>query len=100
MHTAEHGPDLMVVKPGILLVIWCQVRSMDKNKLVVQLYQLSGPYTLILWTSPMFRSLSGRKKVFEEQDRNRDRYQGEQEARHHELVDDTPVALIAVGEHG
>ena len=73
---------------------------MDKNMLVVQLYQLSGPDNLILWTSPMLRSLSGRKKVFEEQDRNWDRYQGEQEARHHELVNDSPVALIAVGEHG
>ena len=39
MHTAEHGLDLTVVKPGLLLVIWCQVRSMDKNVLVVQLYQ-------------------------------------------------------------
>jgi len=47
MHTAEHSPDLTVVKPGILLIIWCQVRSMDKNMLVVQLYQLSVPVILV-----------------------------------------------------
>jgi len=65
MHTAEHGLDLTVVKPGILLVIWCQVRSMDKNMLVVQLYQLSGPDTLVLLsqvTVPV-RSLKKRPQV-------------------------------------